>query len=220
MKHTQAEDAACELAALYTLGALDEDEARSFREHLAGGCAACAGEVKAFTATCAALAWATEPRTPPAAVRGKLLARIDAEPRGPSSPAPVMQARDSSADAGADALASACDLLTVRAGEGEWVETADPGVFVKPLYFDRVHETYTTLVRILPGARVPRHRHTGVEQCLVLEGDLTAGGQTLHAGDFNCAPAGSVHDELTTENGALFLIIAPESYEVLRPQAG
>ncbi|MBA3241667.1 MAG: cupin domain-containing protein [Acidobacteria bacterium] len=215
MNHTQTEDTACELAALYALGALDREEARSFEEHLGGGCAACAVDVAEFVKTGAALAWGTPPRTPPEGVREKLLARVSAQAQDapPEARAASSEARPASTAAGA------LDLLVVRAGEGEWAETSDPGVSVKLLFVDREHDTYTTLVRMSPGARVPAHRHRGAEQCLVLEGDLRTVTNVLHAGDFNCAPAGSIHDELTTEQGALLLIVAPESYEVIKPRS-
>lgn len=205
MTHTQATDgtaeAACEMAVLYALGALDAEEARAFEEHLGGGCEACAAEVEGLADVCGALALAQPPRTPPTSAREKLLARVAGESRAAST------------------AAGALDLLVVRAGEGAWVETSDPGVFIKQLFVDHEHDTYTTLVRMSPGARVPAHRHRGVEQCLVLEGDLRSVANILVAGDFNCAPAGSIHDELTTERGALLLIVAPESYEVIEPRS-
>ncbi len=37
----------------------------------------------------------------------------------------------------------------------------------------------------------------------------------MGAGDFNCSLTGSVHDELTTNSGALLFIVSPKSYEVL-----
>lgn len=212
MSHTQTEDAACELAAPYALGALDPEEARSFEEHLNAGCAACAAEVSEFADTAAALVWAAPPRTPPEGMREKLISRVLAEARDARPTPPESRA--------ASTAGGASDLLIVRAGEGEWAETSDPGVFVKLLFADRERDTYTTLVRMSPGARIPSHLHRGAEQCLVLEGDVSSGGQTLRAGDFNRAPAGSVHGELTTERGALLLIVAPESYEVLAPPAG
>jgi anti-sigma factor ChrR (cupin superfamily) len=199
MRHTQADEATCELSALYALGALDTEEARAYEHHLAEGCEACATEVEEFGATCFALAQAAPEAAPPEAARGKLLSRVSAETRRPS--------------------ANASDLLVVRAGEGEWFETEDSGVFVKLLYADCERETVTTLVRMSPGSRIPRHRHRGAEQCLVLEGDVSSGPHTLSAGDFNCALAGSVHDELTSVHGALLLIVSPESYEVLSPRA-
>lgn len=219
MRDTQAADATCELSALYALGALEGEEARSFERHLDEGCAACAAEVEAFAKTCDALALAAPAAAPPASARAKLLARVSTEDEG--TPPETSARRAPRSEARADSTEkNASDLLIVRAGEGEWVETEDPGVSFKLLYVDRERATVTTLVRMSPGSRIPRHRHRGAEQCLVLEGDVSSGPHTLSAGDFNCAPEGSVHDELTSERGALLLIVSPESYEVLAPRAG
>jgi anti-sigma factor ChrR (cupin superfamily) len=113
--------------------------------------------------------------------------------------------------------AGAADFLVVRAGEGQWRETGDAGVSYKLLFADRERGTFTTLVRMEAGARIPRHRHLGVEQCLVLEGDVRSGVVEMSAGDFNCSLPGSVHDELVTNGGALLLLVSPEHYEVVAP---
>ncbi|HYP54049.1 MAG TPA: cupin domain-containing protein, partial [Pyrinomonadaceae bacterium] len=127
---------------------------------------------------------------------------------------PLPRKPDEAADAKPSASAPQ-GMLTVRAGEGEWVETHDRGVFIKLLFADTEHQTFTTLLRMSPGSRLPRHRHTGTEQCLVLEGDLRAGELRASAGDYICALPGSVHEELSTESGALLLLISPERYEVI-----
>jgi len=111
------------------------------------------------------------------------------------------------------------DFLIVRAGEGEWRPTEDRGVSFKLLFVDRERATVTTLLRMEPGARIPRHRHLGVEQCLVLEGDVRSGPYQMAAGDFNCSLPGSIHDELITDGGALLLLVSPESYERLESNA-
>ena len=105
-------------------------------------------------------------------------------------------------------------LLTIRAGEGEWEPTEDEGVLVKQLFGDPATGLHTFLVRMSPGARIPRHKHTGVEQCFILEGDLRSGGAVNFSGDYLCAQPGTIHEQLTSEQGALLLIVAPESYEV------
>jgi anti-sigma factor ChrR (cupin superfamily) len=212
MKHTLLEDEAGELAAGYALGALDRSEARAFEEHLAGGCEACAAELKDFAALVPYLALAVPEATPPADVLGKLLSHISEETRGAQQQS--YEADEQQAHA-PKKPSSPSDLLVIRAQEGAWTETPDRGVFVKVLFTDPAQATVTSLVRISPGARVPRHRHKGVEQCLVLEGDLRSGGQVLGAGDYNCAMPGSIHEELTSTQGTLLLIVAPESYEVL-----
>ena len=111
------------------------------------------------------------------------------------------------------------DFLVVRSDEGRWMKTHDDGVFVKLLFVDKDRDTVTTLVRMEPGSRIPRHRHRGVEQCLVLEGDVRSGAYAMTAGDFNCSLRGSVHDELTTEHGALLFLVSPETYDVLEHNA-
>ncbi|HEX8852556.1 MAG TPA: cupin domain-containing protein [Pyrinomonadaceae bacterium] len=207
MKHTTVEDDIRATAAAYALGALTQHEARSFEEHLSEGCEACAEELREFERVTNSLAWGTTEVAPPAGARERLMARLGAE-----AGADAGDARRPSAPPAAPS-----SLHVVRADEGEWIRTADAGVFVKLLYVDRERDTVTTLVRMQPGARIAPHRHLGVEQCLVLEGDVSSAGHTLGAGDFNCALPGSVHDDLTTEGGALLLLVSPESYELMQP---
>jgi anti-sigma factor ChrR (cupin superfamily) len=110
--------------------------------------------------------------------------------------------------------ADAQQTLTIRADEGQWQEIQQ-GIFMKSLFADQTRGTTTVLIRMSPGTFLPRHRHYGAEECLVLEGDVRAGGQMLKAGDYHCAMADSVHDRLSTVNGALLLIVGPPSCEVL-----
>lgn len=200
MSHTPAEGEVRELAALYALGALDEDERHDFERHLAEGCAACAAELRECEETVSRLALAAPPADPPAPLREKLLARVAEKP-----PARAVAPSE---------FVGPAEFLVVRREEGEWVESPDHGVFIKLLFVDKERDTVTTLVRLDPGASIPAHRHLGVEQCLVLEGDMRAGHLRLRAGDFNCAMPDSVHEEIHTEHGALLLIVSPESYEV------
>jgi hypothetical protein len=43
---------------------------------------------------------------------------------------------------------------------------------------------------------------------------LRSGGAVNFSGDYLCAQPGTIHEQLTSEQGALLLIVAPESYEV------
>jgi anti-sigma factor ChrR (cupin superfamily) len=203
MSHTGKEDESRELAALYALGALDKKDADAFEEHLSS-CDGCAAEVREFELVGSSLALAPTPAEPPAEARSKLLSRIANEDQHGSGSQPTRPV----------------DFLIVRKNEGEWVETSDKGVSIKVLFVDRGRNTVTTLVRMEPGARIPRHRHRGAEQCIVLEGDVRSGSEEMTAGDFNCSLAGSIHDELISDGGALLFIVAPESYEVLDPHTG
>jgi anti-sigma factor ChrR (cupin superfamily) len=223
MKQTLTDEETCGSAALYALGALEAEEARAFEAHLDGGCEACASELRSLDTVVASLGLAAGEAEPPAAARSRLLERVaadaDAAPAGAgSAPAGPAGARTSAHTSAARSLCGE-GFLVVRAGEGRWLTTGDVGVSFKLLYEDKERGTFTTLVRMEAGASIPAHRHLGVEQCLVIEGDLRAGGVEMAAGDFNCSLPGSVHEELTTKGGALFLIVGPERYEVIGPRA-
>ena len=200
MSHTTVDEEAAGRAALYALGALEGDEAREFEEHLARGCEACAAELREFDAVAADLGLAAPEAEPPAGVRARLLALVSEERGG-----------------GVSGVAPG--FLVVRAGEGRWLPTDDAGVSLKVLFADRERGTVTTLVRMEPGSRIRSHRHLGVEQCLVLEGDVRSGRVGMKAGDFNCSMPGSVHEELVSDGGALLLLVSPEHYEPIAPRA-
>jgi len=51
----------------------------------------------------------------------------------------------------------------------------------------------TLLVRMRPGARIPRHRHDGMEYTLVLEGALRDGNGIYETGDLLVMEAGTEH---------------------------
>jgi anti-sigma factor ChrR (cupin superfamily) len=201
MNHQAGDETMEEMAALYALGALSQHEARAFEDHLAAGCSACQELVRDFADVTAALALGAPAATPPAATRATLLARL-AEETGATYAASFAHS------------SSPPGTLTIRNGEGEWLET-DTGVFIKRLFADPAKGTVTLLVRMAPGARFPTHRHTGVEECYVLEGDLHTSNHSLGPGDYHCALAGSIHDPIFTTGGSLLLLIQPSHYEVI-----
>ncbi len=212
MSHTTVDEEQAGRAALYALGALDGEEAREFEEHLTAGCAACAAELREFEAVAADLGLAAPEAEPPAGVRERLLALISED--GGGSGTPQKEAQADGPNLSNDVPPG---FLVLRAGEGKWRPTDDEGVTFKLLYADRDRGTVTTLVRMGAGSRIRRHRHLGVEQCLVLEGDVRSGAVAMKAGDFNCSMPGSVHEELVSDGGALLLLVSPEHYEPLGP---
>jgi quercetin dioxygenase-like cupin family protein len=100
---------------------------------------------------------------------------------------------------------------TIVATEGEWVETAVPGVRVKILAIDRARDRVTMLLKGEPGARYPAHRHSGPEECYVISGSLVIEGRLLRAGDFHHAEGESDHGELWTDDGVEVLLVASAS---------
>lgn len=74
----------------------------------------------------------------------------------------------------------------------EWEASPFPGVWNKVLYEDASGRR-TILTRLEPGARLPRHRHTGLEQSFILEGSLVDDDGACTAGNFVWRCPGSVH---------------------------
>lgn len=62
------------------------------------------------------------------------------------------------------------------------------------------------LYRAAPGASVPQHAHGHDEECLVLRGETFQDDCLLRAGDYQLAPAGSIHRSGNTDVGAIFYI--------------
>ena len=221
MSHTTVDEEAAGRAALYALGALEGEEAREFEEHLSAGCLPCEAELRAFGGVVADLGLAASEAEPPAGVRARLLALAAEESQagGGASDDCLETAPAEATGDGPNLRGVAEGFLVVRAGEGEWLPTGDAGVAYKLLFADPGRGTVTTLVRMQPGSRIRSHRHLGVEQCLVLEGDVSSGPIRMTAGDFNCSLPGSVHEELVTDRGALLLLVSPERYEPVEPRA-
>lgn len=79
MRHESITEEGQELAALYALGALTQQEARAFESHLRDGCAACKTEIENFESVVGAIGFSAEPANPPAYLRDLLAVRIDKE---------------------------------------------------------------------------------------------------------------------------------------------
>jgi quercetin dioxygenase-like cupin family protein len=94
-----------------------------------------------------------------------------------------------------------------RADEAVWEKTPIPGITTRILFVDPPRNQFTALVRMEPGASYPGHVHGGPEECLVLEGELCVGGDTvLRKGDYQRAAGGSRHGVQSTQTGCLLLV--------------
>lgn len=198
MKHRVATDELRELAAAYALGALELDEAQELESHLAEGCLVCLAELEGFAGTAAALALGAEEQQPPQRVRGRLLSMLNGHHSTETGQATVSLPR----------------FMSIHGDEGEWLDVGD-GVRIKRLYMDAASGLATSIVKMPAGAALPRHRHRGVEQFFILEGECYVHGEKLGPGDYHRAETGSVHDSTYTVNGTTLLLVAPEGYEVL-----
>jgi anti-sigma-K factor RskA len=78
-----------DLILLYAAGVLDADESAELRQHLAGGCAQCAGYLAEAEAILAKLPLALPPEEAPAGLKQAILRRTAGEPRRINVPVPA-----------------------------------------------------------------------------------------------------------------------------------
>ena len=85
-----------------------------------------------------------------------------------------------------------------------WTPTRFKGVEIKVLMEDKASGLLTALTRFAPGAALPDHEHTEIEQSFVLEGSLVDHEGAATAGNYVWRPAGSRHDAHSPD-GAIVL---------------
>ncbi|MDZ7343245.1 MAG: cupin domain-containing protein [candidate division KSB1 bacterium] len=210
-------------AEIFLLGALDEAEQKEFLQHITAGCAACEKAIADMVRVVRALPFALLPSSDSSKMMDETLSNL--KHRLLTSIKNIHQQSSPETDSVSDIVtgpqiwkawakashsvaAETPGISVCRANEGAWEDIGINGISVKHLFIDPAHDSVTMLVRMPAGASYPRHRHGGAEQCYVLEGDLHDGDVTLHAGDYQCADANSLHGVQYTENGCLLLIVS------------
>jgi quercetin dioxygenase-like cupin family protein len=98
------------------------------------------------------------------------------------------------------------DSRFVRAAALPWRQAIFPGVHYKTLLMDKEAGLMTVLMKMDPGATLPDHEHTLVEQTYMLEGRLVDRDGECGPGDFVYRPAGSRHSA-TCPDGALMIAV-------------
>lgn len=180
------------LAELYAAGALTNEECADFEARLSAGDEAYIAELKSLEPVIESLASIGPEAIPNPSIKQALMAKIADKQDATQFPRLVPDS----------------DVFMLRESEGQWQDTGVAGVRIRVLYVDREANRQTYLVRMDPGTSFPSHPHHGAEECLVLEGDLTFAGHTMHVGDYQRAPAGSQHSVTSTKNGCLCLVTA------------
>ena len=61
------------------------------------------------------------------------------------------------------------------------------------------------MVRLKKGSRFPRHAHTGTEEVLVLEGQVSLGGLEMRVGDYLFTEPGEEHDVVAITDAVIFV---------------
>jgi quercetin dioxygenase-like cupin family protein len=175
---------------LYALQALSADEIPEVEAQIAA-CTGCQHEIEAIRRiTGSFVCWPTDVLRPPVSLWDKLSKRI-ADETGESPVVPPHAAQHL-----------------------EW-EDAAPGISVKILATDTDRQRVSMLVRLAPGTDYPSHRHAGLEELHLLDGELMIDKETLYPGDFIRAEAGSVDHRVWSETGCTCVLITSTEDELL-----
>lgn len=172
-----------ELVFAHALQALPPSEIPLVETHISG-CAECRQEMDTLRPIVQSFVnWPTDLLRPSASLRERLAQRVGVQTTGdPTSPAPR------------------------RWKEPEWNEVA-PGISCRLLATDAERNRVSMLVRLAPGVDYPPHRHGGVEELHLLDGELYVDDKKLSPGDYLKAEAGSVDHRVWSETGCTCVLI-------------
>jgi anti-sigma factor ChrR (cupin superfamily) len=167
----------------HALGTLPAAEVPAMDAHLAE-CADCRTVLQNLRPVVEAfVAWPTNVLRPPTSLWERLTRRIAAEtgqePLLPAPPRPV---------------------------EPEWHEAA-PGISYKLLATDAERNYVSMLVRLEPNTAYPSHRHAGVEELHLLDGELWIEDRKLYPGDYNRGEPGAVDRRVWSETGCTCVLV-------------
>jgi quercetin dioxygenase-like cupin family protein len=180
-----------ELAALYALESLGDDEQRQFERSLDTASTAVRQGVAAFQEVAQELAFSGPIIVPPTSLKERLMARIAQEPQEHEG---------------------GKGFTFVRSKSLPWQDLG-PGLSMKVLFNDSAGARTTMLLRLAPGGTLVAHRHPQVEELYVLEGSCLCAGEFLQVGDYHRAEAGTVHPITSSEQGCLALVMASSKNE-------
>lgn len=192
---------------MYAVGCLSPDETARFDEHLAS-CPDCESEVAAFRRVAAALAGLAPEADPPPEAKHRLLERVAAAATEQIAAEPPAAARPAQSWKDWASSPAGAGPVFVPAADTGWEPTGVAGVSARALFVDPEHDRVTMLVRMVPGATYPAHRHGGPEECYLIEGDLDDGDFCLHAGDYLRKEGGTLHGVQSSEQGCVMLIVS------------
>ena len=168
---------------LYALHALPSSEVTAVGAHISV-CAECRQELETLRPIFDSfVAWPTDVLRPSASLWDRLAQRIAAETGGAPAVSPPR-----------------------RAAEPEWNEAA-PGISCKLLATDTEKHRVSMLVRLAPGTEYPPHRHSGVEELHLLQGELMIDDRKLYPGDYNRSEPGTVDHRVWSETGCTCVLL-------------
>jgi quercetin dioxygenase-like cupin family protein len=95
-------------------------------------------------------------------------------------------------------------MLVNKSAGREWKATDHPGI-ERSLFRNNESGGRSSVVRLIRGARFPRHAHEGTEEVVVLAGTVRIGGVELSAGDYLFTSPGEQHDVLALSDATIFV---------------
>ncbi len=187
----------CELAPLYALDLLDLEE-RLWVEAQVLKCPDLAAELADYHTAVGSLAYSAPPVPMAMDLKDRLFDRI-------ASPAVDSIANAPPEIPTAEPLSS--EMVAIRSEDLKWQPHRTPGVEVALLFLDRVQRMRSLLVKAAAGVTYPLHRHQGIEEIYMLEGELIINDRVYLAGDYIRSYPHSIHAP-STNTGCMFLIRA------------
>jgi len=95
-------------------------------------------------------------------------------------------------------------MLLKKSSEREWAASGVAGI-ERSLFRNNEAGGRSSLVRLVAGARFPRHVHHGTEEVLVLSGRVTVGGVDMSPGDYLFTEPGEEHDVVALSDAVIFV---------------
>ncbi|NJK68370.1 MAG: cupin-like domain-containing protein [Microcoleus sp. CSU_2_2] len=194
------------LAALQALDTIDESESHALEEKLKES-PELQSELNAFEATIAAIAYTSPPIPVAPDLKNRLFQRIAELDRTPTEEVNSEPVAEPSFNINPPSLIR-------RSHDVKWKPFRVPGISIGRLFTDKEKREITCLMRLEPGIEFPLHRHAGVEEIFMLEGDLVVEGEVCHQGDYIRSVPGSTHSPIT-QGGCLLLIKSSLDNEML-----
>lgn len=108
-------------------------------------------------------------------------------------------------DRASEPSANIMPFQAIRFSEMAWQPHPVPGVTIAVLHTDPSARRLSALVRCQPGVDYPLHHHAGIEEILMLEGNLVCNGNTYSVGDYLFSGGGSAHNPKSPD-GCLFFV--------------
>jgi anti-sigma factor ChrR (cupin superfamily) len=180
-----------EVTCAYAAHALAGSEAAAAEAHIAA-CPDCQREVESLRPVVNRfVSWPTDVLRPTTALQARLALRLAKETGTPL------------------VLPSAS-----RWSEPEWEQVA-PGIECKLLATDTERHRVSMLVRLASVASYPGHRHAGVEELHLLDGELWIDERKLFPGDYYEATPGTSDERVWSETGCTCVLITSTT-DVLR----